>query len=115
MLYRVAPAGEGRDVYATLYAQRMFFLVTLQPRGAQFEVIPYLDARHHAELNLARRRRDGRDHTRPPLLLRRRRGRLSRARLWGSGGLSVEQRRVVPAKATRRLQARASYVAGFGR
>ena len=23
MLYRVAPAGEGRDVYATLYAQRM--------------------------------------------------------------------------------------------
>ena len=31
MLYRVAPAGEGRDVYATLYAQRMFFLVTLQP------------------------------------------------------------------------------------
>ena len=25
MLYRVAPAGEGRDIYATLYAQRMFF------------------------------------------------------------------------------------------
>jgi hypothetical protein len=46
MLYRVAPAGEGRDIYATLYAQRMFFLVTLQPRGAQFEVIPYQDARH---------------------------------------------------------------------
>ena len=40
MLYLVAPAGEGRDVYATLYAQRMFFLVTLQPRGAVFEVIP---------------------------------------------------------------------------
>ena len=59
MLYKVAPAGDGRDVYATLYAQRMFFLVTLQPRGAQFEVIPYLDARHHAELNLARRRREG--------------------------------------------------------
>ena len=30
---------ERGDVYATLYAQRMFFLVTLQPRGAQFEVI----------------------------------------------------------------------------
>lgn len=57
MLYLVAPAGEGRDVYATLYAQKMFFLVTLQPRGAQFEVIPYLDARHHAEMNLARCRR----------------------------------------------------------
>ena len=58
MLYLVSPAGEGRDVYATLYAQRMFFLVTLQPRGAEFEVIPYLDARHHAELNLSRCRRN---------------------------------------------------------
>ena len=59
MLYLVAPAGEGRDVYATLYAQKMFFLVTLQPRGAQFEVIPYLDARHHAEVHLSRCRRSG--------------------------------------------------------
>ena len=58
MLYRVAPAGEGRDVYATLYAQKMFLLVTLQPRGAQFEVIPYLDARHLAEIHLSRCRRD---------------------------------------------------------
>ena len=58
MVYRVAPAGAGRDVYATLYAQRMFFLVTLQPRGAQFEVIPYQDARHHAEVHLNRCRRE---------------------------------------------------------
>ncbi len=58
MLYLLSPAGEGRDVYATLYAQRMFFLVTLQPRGAQFEVIPYQDARHHAETNLSRCRRN---------------------------------------------------------
>ncbi len=58
MLYLVTPAGEGRDVYATLYAQKMFFLVTLEPRGAQFEVIPYLDARHHAEVNISRCRRD---------------------------------------------------------
>ena len=58
MLYLVTPAGEGRDVYATLYAQRMFFLVTHQPRGAQFEVIPYQDARHHAEQHLSRCRRD---------------------------------------------------------
>ncbi len=58
MLYLVAPAGEARDVYATLYAQKIFFLVTLQPRGAQFEVIPYLDARHHAETHLSRCRRE---------------------------------------------------------
>ena len=50
MLYRVSPAGEGRDIYATLYAQRMFFLVTLQPRGAQFEVIPYRSEEHTSEL-----------------------------------------------------------------
>ena len=54
MLYLVAPAGEGRDIYATLYAQKMFFLVTLQARGADFEVIPYMDARHYAEKNIAR-------------------------------------------------------------
>ncbi len=58
MLYLLAPAGEGRDVYATLYAQKIFFLVTYQPRGAHFEVIPYLDARHHAEINLSRCLRD---------------------------------------------------------
>ncbi|WP_320675348.1 PipX family protein [Prochlorococcus sp. MIT 1341] len=58
MLYLVSPAGEGRDVYATLYAQKMFFLVTLQPRGSDFEVIPYQDARHYAEMNLSRCKRD---------------------------------------------------------
>ena len=59
LLYRVAEATEGRDLYATLYAQRMFFLVTLQDRGAQFEVIPLMDARHLAEQNLSRARREG--------------------------------------------------------
>ncbi len=53
MLYLVSPASNARDVYATLYAQKIFFLVTLQPRGAVFEVIPYLDARHYAEMNLS--------------------------------------------------------------
>jgi len=61
MLYRVAPAGDGRDLYATLYAQRIFFVVTLQNRGATFEVIPLMDARHLAEQNLSRARREGPD------------------------------------------------------
>ena len=61
MLYRVAPVAEGTDLYATLYAQRIFFLVTLQSRGASFEVIPLMDARHYAEQNLARARREGQD------------------------------------------------------
>ena len=58
MLYLVSPANNGRDVYATLYAQKIFFLVTLQPRGATFEVIPYMDARHHAEMYLSKCRRE---------------------------------------------------------
>ena len=58
MLYLVSPASNGRDVYATLYAQKIFFLVTLQPRGATFEVIPYMDARHHSEMHLGKCKRD---------------------------------------------------------
>jgi PII interaction protein X len=59
LLYRVAPVADSRDLYATLCAQRIFFLVTLQTRGATFEVIPQMDARHYAEQNLARARREG--------------------------------------------------------
>ena len=58
MLYLVSSASNGRDVYATLYAQKIFFLVTLQPRGATFEVIPYMDARHYAEMHLSKCRRE---------------------------------------------------------
>lgn len=61
MLYRVAPVAENKDLFATLYAQRIFFLVTLQNRGAMFEVIPLMDARHFAEQNLARSRRESPD------------------------------------------------------
>jgi len=59
LLYRVAMTSEGREVFATLYAQRMFFLVSVQGRSVEFEVIPLMDARHLAEQNLARARREG--------------------------------------------------------
>ncbi|MCP9774001.1 PipX family protein [Cyanobium sp. HWJ4-Hawea] len=58
MLYQVAPLLEGRELYATLYAQRIFFVVTLQPKGASFEVVPLMDARQLAEQNLGRVRRE---------------------------------------------------------
>ncbi|TGG79325.1 MAG: DUF3539 family protein [Aphanocapsa feldmannii 277cV] len=58
LLYRVCPAGESRDVFASLYAQRIFFLVTSQPTGVSFETIPLMDARHLAEQNLSRARRE---------------------------------------------------------
>ena len=57
MLYQVCPAGDSRDLYASLYAQRMFFLVTLQTQGISFEAIPLMDARALAEQNLNRSRR----------------------------------------------------------
>ena len=57
MLYQVSPGKDGRDIYATLYAQKMFFLVEIKQREVFFEVIPYLDARNQAELNIQRARR----------------------------------------------------------
>ena len=61
MLYQVSPGIEGKDIYATLYAQKMFFLVEVKQREVFFEVIPYLDARNQSELNLQRARRQGSD------------------------------------------------------
>jgi len=57
MLYQVSPANADKDIYATLYAQKMFFLVTIKEREILFEVIPYLDARNQAEINLQKARR----------------------------------------------------------
>ena len=61
MLYQVSPGNEGKDIYATLYAQKMFFSVEIKQREVFFEVIPYLDARNQSELNLQRARRQGSD------------------------------------------------------
>ena len=57
MLYQVSLGSEGKDIYATLYAQKMFFLVEVKQREVTFEVIPYLDARNQSELNLQRAKR----------------------------------------------------------
>ena len=59
MLYQVSLGIEGKDIYATLYAQKMFFVVEVRQREVCFEVIPYLDARNQSELNLQRARRQG--------------------------------------------------------
>ena len=61
MLYQVSLGHEGKDIYATLYAQKMFFLVEIKQREVFFEVIPYLDARNQSELNLQKSRRKGLD------------------------------------------------------
>ena len=61
MLYQVSSSNDGRDIYATLYAQKMFFLVEIKQREISFEVIPYLDARNQSELALQKARRKGSD------------------------------------------------------
>ena len=61
MLYQVSPGNDGKDIYATLYAQKIFFLVEVKQREVFFEVIPYLDARNQSELNLQRAKRQGSD------------------------------------------------------
>ena len=61
MLYQVSPGNEGKDIYATLYAQKMFFLIEIKQREVFFEVIPYLDVRNQSELILQRARRKGSD------------------------------------------------------
>ena len=58
MLYQVSLGNEGKEIYATLYAQKMFFLVEVKQREIIFEVIPYLDARNQSELNLQRAKRE---------------------------------------------------------
>jgi len=40
MLYQVSRGNDGRDLYATLYAQKMFFLVEVRQREVFFEVLP---------------------------------------------------------------------------
>ena len=59
MLYQVSLGNEGKYIYATLYAQKMFFLVEIRQREVFFEVIPYLDARSQAEINIQKARRQG--------------------------------------------------------
>jgi len=60
---RVSPPEKGRDVFATLYAKRMFFFLVLQVAQCQFEVIPLMDARHYASRTWRGPAADGR---RPP-------------------------------------------------
>ena len=48
------------EIFMLLYMpKKCFFLVEIRQREVLFEVIPYLDARNQAELNLQKARRQG--------------------------------------------------------
>lgn len=59
LLFRVCTIDDNRELFATLYAQRLFFLVTTTSQGIQFEPIGRSDSRILVEGRLRELRRNG--------------------------------------------------------
>ncbi|MBW4648101.1 MAG: PipX family protein [Kastovskya adunca ATA6-11-RM4] len=59
LLYRVCLIENNQELFTTLYAQRLFFLVTTGPNGLAFEPISRSDARLMVETRLRMLRRAG--------------------------------------------------------
>lgn len=59
LLFRVSLLEESRELFATLYAQRLFFLVISTPAGVKFEPVSRTDARILVESRLRLLRRNG--------------------------------------------------------
>ncbi|EAW33295.1 transcriptional coactivator PipX [Lyngbya sp. PCC 8106] len=58
LLFRVCPVEENQELFTTLYAQRLFFLVTHGPSGLKFEPVTRSDARLAVEIRLRMLRRN---------------------------------------------------------
>ncbi len=59
LLFRVCHLEEEKELFATLYAQRLFFLVTTSTQGVRFEPISRTDARILVDGRLRSLRRSG--------------------------------------------------------
>ncbi|MGE5658005.1 MAG: transcriptional coactivator PipX [Actinomycetota bacterium] len=59
LLFRVCQVEDSQELFTTLYAQRLFFLVTHGPGGLRFEPISRSDARLMVEIRLRTLRRTG--------------------------------------------------------
>lgn len=59
LLFRVCLLEEGKELFTTLYAQRLFFLVTTAPKGTTCDPISRADARLMVENRLRLLRRTG--------------------------------------------------------
>jgi len=59
LLFRVSQVEDSQELFTTLYAQRLFFLVTNSPSGLRFEPISRSDARLMVEMRLRTLRRSG--------------------------------------------------------
>ena len=59
LLYRICLLEEHQELFTTLYAQRLFFLVTTETTGVKFEPVGRNDARLMLENRLRLLRRSG--------------------------------------------------------
>ncbi len=56
LLYRICFIQDNQELFTTLYAQRLFFLVTINANGFQFDPITRSDARLMVEVRLRKLR-----------------------------------------------------------
>ncbi|MDJ0902380.1 MAG: PipX family protein [Xenococcus sp. MO_188.B8] len=56
LLYRICLIEDNQELFTTLYAQRLFFLVTISTDGFKFEPITRSDARLMVEVRLRKLR-----------------------------------------------------------
>jgi PII interaction protein X len=59
LLYRICDLEDSQELFTTLYAQRMFFLVANQTEGITFQSISRAEARMMVDNRLRLLRRDG--------------------------------------------------------
>ncbi|KPQ35727.1 MAG: PII interaction protein X [Phormidesmis priestleyi Ana] len=59
LLFRICLVGEGKELFATLYAHRLFFLVSSGPNGLSFEPTGRVEAKQLIEQRLRMIRRTG--------------------------------------------------------
>ncbi len=59
LLSRLCRIDEFRSLFTTLYAQRLFFLITATPNGVQFDPVSRADAKLMLENQMRSMRREG--------------------------------------------------------
>jgi len=59
LLFRICMVEESQELFTTLYAQRLFFVVTSSPSGFSFEPIGRTDAKLMVENRMRQQRRQG--------------------------------------------------------
>ena len=59
LLYRICVVEENQELFTTLYAQRVFFLVSNKPNGLSFQPVTRADARLTVDTRIRLLRRNG--------------------------------------------------------